>query len=955
MLRARVQYKNIPYYIIMDSTQTCISGVNYSENAIQTFLITHMVQKNGESSTSTNTSMSGGSYNIPECDSVAFLNLYYEHAIIHNKQMHLTERIADIGPILVDLDLKYDGIVTEKRHTCDHVKDLIYLYMEKIKQLVEFNIGDSFPVYVMEKDNTNPLADKNITKDGIHLQIGLKMSKACQKILRTNVLKDVGDVLDELELSNTYDNVIDGGLVNWTLYGSCKPNHEVYKLNMIADISVDNSHEFRIVFTEKSEIKHDIELFNKLVTRYTTWSTPEPRQEIKDQLAKTTNRPNIISTQSHTMSHNRASRDDEYNMDIHNIMDKQSLEMAVQNMLDSLSSKEHYIKEIHEYTQALLPKYYEPGSHELNRKVAFALKHTDNRLFLSWVMLRSKADDFDYTTVSDLHDTWNRYFNSGSMGDGKSSITRKSILFWVKQDSPEKYIEIQTSVLDHFIDKSIDTTSDVDFAIVLYQLHKDKYMCSSIAHNSWYVFNNHRWERDRGNTLRMSISFKMCDLYQRRFDECLVEMSTIEQTNPVYDQLKLKMGKLAKICKLLKTTSNKNNITGEAKELMYDKNFIKNMDSNKYLMCFTNGVVDFKTKEFRDGRPTDYITKCTGVPYRPFNEYELEELDAQEDIESMISKVRVFMAQLFPIPSLCQYMWDHLASCLIGAKKENAFNIYRGSGSNGKTILTELMSMALGEYKGTLPVNYVSDKRRNIGGASPEIIQLKGARYVVMEEASKNTVMNEGVMKDVTGGGPMQARALFSDSETFTPQFNLVVCTNSLFEIHSDDDGTWRRIKLVDFLAKFVGKNESYNDDSKYTFPKDKSLSDKLEFMAPVFVSMLVKRAFETDGEVIDCAPVIEASKNYRLRQDLLGSFIMTTVERAEKGEICGIHQRELSESFKLWHVDAYSGRNKPNASELFDLMTKKFGERIESTGKWMGVKIKYVKPESAADTIDAQ
>ena len=35
------------------------------------------------------------------------------------------------------------------------------------------------------------------------------------------------------------------------------------------------------------------------------------------------------------------------------------------------------------------------------------------------------------------------------------------------------------------------------------------------------------------------------------------------------------------------------------------------LDQNPDLLCFTNGVMDFRTGEFRDGRRTDYITKCT--------------------------------------------------------------------------------------------------------------------------------------------------------------------------------------------------------------------------------------------------------------------------------------------------------------------------------------------------------
>ena len=69
-------------------------------------------------------------------------------------------------------------------------------------------------------------------------------------------------------------------------------------------------------------------------------------------------------------------------------------------MIAHLKTNEYEIAETHHFTQALPEKYYAPGSHLLNRQVAFALKHTDERLFLSWVQLRSKAKDFDYSTIS---------------------------------------------------------------------------------------------------------------------------------------------------------------------------------------------------------------------------------------------------------------------------------------------------------------------------------------------------------------------------------------------------------------------------------------------------------------------------------------------------------------------------------------------------------------------------
>lgn len=87
------------------------------------------------------------------------------------------------------------------------------------------------------------------------------------------------------------------------------------------------------------------------------------------------------------------------------------LQKAVDNLLNGLNASEFELKETHAYTQTLPAKYYEEGSHSLNRSVAFALKHTDERLFLSWIMLRSKASDFDYNTIPELYSTWNKHFN----------------------------------------------------------------------------------------------------------------------------------------------------------------------------------------------------------------------------------------------------------------------------------------------------------------------------------------------------------------------------------------------------------------------------------------------------------------------------------------------------------------------------------------------------------------
>ena len=140
----------------------------------------------------------------------------------------------------------------------------------------------------------------------------------------------------------------------------------------------------------------------------------------------------------------------------------------------------------------------------------------------------------------------------------------------------------------------------------------------------------------------------------------------------------------------------------------------------------------------------------------------------------------------------------------MGSNENQIFNIYNGDGSNGKSKLVELMSEVLGDYKGTVPVSLVISKRATIGGVSPEIAQLKACRYAVMQEPSKGDKLNEGILKELTGGDPIQGRGLYQDTVTFIPQFSLAVCCNEMFEVKSADHGTWRRMGVVNFTSKFT-------------------------------------------------------------------------------------------------------------------------------------------------------
>ena len=63
--------------------------------------------------------------------------------------------------------------------------------------------------------------------------------------------------------------------------------------------------------------------------------------------------------------------------------------------------------------------------------------------------------------------------------------------------------------------------------------------------------------------------------------------------------------------------------------------------------------------------------------------------------------------------------------------------------------------------------------------------------------------------------------------------------------LKSNDDGTWRRIRVVEFLSKFTENPVDDDPDQPYQFKVDKKLEDKFTKWAPVMAGYVSKRSNE--------------------------------------------------------------------------------------------------------------
>jgi len=918
-------------------------------------------------------SIHGGSYHIPDADYSIFLDLYAKEVIAGKKKEYLTEMQRDKdGPILVDIDFRYDYDIDEKQHSPDDILELVGEYLGEIKQIFQLDESTQFQIYVFEKPTVNRIDEKaknkKLTKDGIHMIIGLQADHIVQQILREKIMDKAAVIWKNLPLKNTWEDVFDKGIttgkVPWQLYGSRKPGNEKYQLTRIFDVSYDVSDK-EFMYPEIPLSSFDtVKNIQKLSVRYKDhpclFMTSAFAKEYEEY--KQVNRLGGGGGGGGCGSSSivpRKSTMDVYNDDflhpatISKIRSREELDRAINNFLDSIPISDYNLRETHNYAMILPATYYGDGSHDKWIRVGWALKNTDARLLITWIAFCARSPTFHFSEVPDRVERWVNFEIRKVNG-----LSKRSLLHWAKADAPEDYDRIRKETIDYFLEETIRTRGsstssindrsgcgDTDIAKVLYELYKHNYVCVSIKGNVWYEYINNRWQEvDSGTTLRRAISEQVRDLYNQKtfgaMNTMIVNGDPQQQQQSEEDPAKRRSIRILNICTRLSDSNGKDKIMKEAKEMFYDGTFLQKMDTNAYLLCFKNGVIDFKEKVFRKGQPEDNISMCTNIDYIPLN---------PAIHQKIMDEINDFMDKLFPEKELCEYMWDHLASTLIGTATNQTFNMYIGIGQNGKSVLINLMELVLGDYKGDVPLTLVTEKRGKVGGLTPEIVELKGVRFAVMAEPQKGDKINEGMMKQLTSGKDrLQGRAPYMPQTiSFLPQFKLVVTCNVFMEIKSNDWGTWRRIRAVPFKSLFT-KNPVQGDKEKpYQFLIDECIDEKFDSWKEVFAAMLVKRAFETNGFVKDCSVVMAKSNEYRQSQDYISEFINDRIVRDPNGRI---KKMELNSEFTLWHGSNYGGRC-PGPKDLHEYMDKEYGKQRNET--WSGVKIVYNKEEIVYTTND--
>jgi P4 family phage/plasmid primase-like protien len=324
------------------------------------------------------------------------------------------------------------------------------------------------------------------------------------------------------------------------------------------------------------------------------------------------------------------------------------------------------------------------------------------------------------------------------------------------------------------------------------------------------------------------------------------------------------------------------------------------------LIGFNNGVYNLLTDEFRCGKPEDYISMSTNIDFirHDPNSREVREIDK-------------FMSQILINDNVRNYVIKLIASFLSGSTKNEKFHVWSGSGGNGKSKLIELLEMAMGDYAGKMNVTTLTTKRVGSGDANPELARTKGKRFVNLQEPDEKSRLNVGLMKELTGGDKIIVRALYKEPIEFKPQFKLVLTCNDKPELPANDEGTWRRVMLVQFTSKFTHTPRGHYEDPETKtnwipddkvnpeWPIDESLNEKFNDWTEPFMSFLL-HVYKTEVKnktMKEPKEVQEYTKQYRDQNEQFNEFINDRIIY-EPDNDCILQFSLIMSEYKDWYKD---------------------------------------------------
>lgn len=344
-------------------------------------------------------------------------------------------------------------------------------------------------------------------------------------------------------------------------------------------------------------------------------------------------------------------------------------------------------------------------------------------------------------------------------------------------------------------------------------------------------------------------------------------------------------------------------------------------DRVENLVTVDNGVLDLNTGKLLPHDASRMLTKKMNVAFDP---------DADPTV------LNRFLEDWLPDPLVRGYVCRLLAVTLTGRADERVIPMLYGGSGSGKTAFLEMIYHVFGDF-GAIASEAALKPRADQDGPSEKLHQLKGSRMVKLSELSQGSVLNEALVKSITGSDTQSTRKLYGDIEEWKVQYVVWLATNHLPTISSNDEAIWNRVKPINFPGRFI------DDTGRVLNPEHRDLGRKLASgHASAVLNWILAGLRDYEESGLNEPEIIGTWLNkYRDDIDTTRQFMAEAPDAGmiEIQDEATVGARELYKVYVAWSLD----------NHLRPVSIKSFKQRLESSGwkqvrrasgmMWLGVK----------------
>jgi P4 family phage/plasmid primase-like protien len=844
-------------------------------------------------------------FNIPDDVYSEYIDLHTDALLADHPDLHICEKPKDVGPLCIDIDLNFNETHGERQYNKKHIQKLVKIIKELINYYYKVN-KNNLKAFVLEKDHPSYKKDKKMYKDGIHIVYpNLPLHKHGRLLLMDEIKKKVisTGIFDDIPYTNDITDVFDATVIivnGWMMHGANKATWNKKKNKL------DIGQFYKLTYIYKSSLKkekldkytneilpkmlcvrkysnNDALLFNDEVNNISFGAQIDKLATLYDKSYKNTKLKKLTNKPK---KHDPKNKEIDYYPGKKIILDEES-QFAVK-LIGLLSTKRS-------------------SSYDKWSVIGWTLFNINQCLFDEWISFSKKGGDkYDYDGCCDI---WNKAKQWHEKNPDKSGTGIGTLKVLAKEDNSTGYTEILREKLrPYLLDASSGTHTDIAKAI--YEKYKDEFICAGIKTNEWYQFQGHRWViMESARTLSLRISDEMTNDFANLIQWYYSKMDVI--TGQEKDATVDKVGFIQKVINKLKNTGFKKDLITECALRFKKEKFGEQLDSNKDLIGFENGVYDLALGKFRDGRPDDYITLSTGYDYKEFTMN-----------DPTIKQIVKYFDEIMTESDMREYTLTLISSYLDGHNKDQKLIVWTGTGANSKTLCVNLIERTLGGYASTLPPTVLTQRRKDPSSASPEMADKRGKRFVVIQEPESDEKIFSGFMKQLTGGDKIQTRQLYKEMFEFVPQFKVLLVCNDLPAIPAQDGGTWRRVRVTPYESKFVKDKKKLNKPKH--FYRDDHLPDRMSTWNQAFAWYLINiyyPKYKNDG-LTEPKKVTKHTDEYQKESDIYHEFIEENLEITGNDKD-SIDISTLYENFKDWFNSSHGTGNAPSKKILKNYFKK--------------------------------